>query len=88
MFLPQSAEYAVFRCFAPFAERHDPAQRSAYRLLHDSDYAIGLFWGADVRAYPKSEFPSAPCAPGQSLDVCTAIQLNAFKQKIAFHPSD
>jgi hypothetical protein len=65
-----------------------PAQRAAYHLLQDSDYAIGLFWGADVQAYPKSEFPSAPCAPGQSLAVCTAIQLNAFNQKIAFQPSD
>jgi hypothetical protein len=63
------------------------AQRAAFDALRDHDYAIGLFWGADVRAYPRSEFPSAPCARGQSLDQCTATQLNAFKQKINFQPA-
>ena len=63
-----------------------PAQRAAYEALRDHDYAIGLFWGADIQAYPRSEFPSTPCARGQSLDVCTANQLNAFKARIDFHP--
>jgi hypothetical protein len=63
-----------------------PAQRAAYDKLRDHDFAIGLFWGADVRTFPKAEFPSAPCAQGQSIDACTAIQLNAFKQKIDFRP--
>ncbi len=63
-----------------------PAERAAYYRLRDHDYAIGLFWAADVQAYPKSEFPAAPCAQGQSVDACTAIQLNAFKQKINFQP--